>query len=72
MADINQVITLGIGTPGDISFFIRFGLGPKVIQYDLWAWDANVKTVQALEMDARTVHEVNVRARTVKTINLER
>ena len=27
MADINQVITLGIGTPSDIGHFILFGLG---------------------------------------------
>jgi 2,3-bisphosphoglycerate-independent phosphoglycerate mutase len=26
MADINQVITLGIGTPSDIEHFILFGL----------------------------------------------
>ena len=26
MADINQVITLGIGTPGDIEHFILVGL----------------------------------------------
>lgn len=28
MADINQVITLGLGTPGDIPHFILFGLSP--------------------------------------------
>jgi hypothetical protein len=27
MADINQVITLGIGTPASIKFFLTFGLG---------------------------------------------
>lgn len=27
MADINQVITLGIGTPSSIAFMIRVGLG---------------------------------------------
>ena len=26
MADINHIITLGIGTPGDIKHFILFGL----------------------------------------------
>lgn len=26
MADVNQMITLGIGTPGDIEHFILFGL----------------------------------------------
>ena len=30
MADINQIITLGIGTPGDIEHFILFGLNVKV------------------------------------------
>ena len=28
MADINQVISLGIGTPADIKHFILFGLNP--------------------------------------------
>ena len=27
MADINQTITLGIGTPASIPYFILFGLG---------------------------------------------
>ena len=27
MADINQVITLGIGTPSSVKFFITLGLG---------------------------------------------
>ena len=30
MADINQVITLGIGTPADISHFILFGLNTGI------------------------------------------
>jgi len=28
MADINQIITLGIGTPSDIPHFVLFGLSP--------------------------------------------
>lgn len=28
MANINHVITLGIGTPASVSFFLRYGLGP--------------------------------------------
>lgn len=31
MADINQVITLGIGTPASIAYFIRFGLGAGAV-----------------------------------------
>jgi hypothetical protein len=27
MADVNQVITLGVGTPSDIEHFVLFGLG---------------------------------------------
>ena len=30
MADINQIITLGIGTPSDIEHFILFGLNTSV------------------------------------------
>ena len=29
MADINHVITLGVGTPGDIARFILLGLNPQ-------------------------------------------
>lgn len=31
MADINQVITLGIGTPASVSFFLRYGLGYQAL-----------------------------------------
>jgi hypothetical protein len=29
MSDVNHVITLGIGTPGDIKHFVLFGLSPS-------------------------------------------
>ena len=32
MADINQVVTLGIGTPADIEHFILFGLNALGIE----------------------------------------
>ena len=31
MADINQIITLGIGTPGDIEHFILLGLNVRAL-----------------------------------------
>jgi hypothetical protein len=35
MADINQVITLGVGTPSDVAHFTLFGLSvnPSIMDY---------------------------------------
>ncbi len=33
MADINQIITLGIGTPAGIEEFILFGLQPHTVAH---------------------------------------
>jgi hypothetical protein len=49
MADINQVITLGIGTPGDIEHFILVGLnsaqagvGGCVTVTDTYRWSVTL------------------------------
>lgn len=45
MANINQVITLGIGTPSDITHFVLVGLGPlQVSIIDSW-------TLQSRDLD---------------------
>lgn len=31
MADVNHVITLGIGTPGDVTHFVLTGLSPAIV-----------------------------------------
>ena len=50
MADINQVITLGIGTPSGILEFITFGLqiGSEVI---VWTEQPDTTTSWAVQTD---------------------
>lgn len=65
MADINHVITLGIGTPADIPHFTLFGLSPTgpVTIVDIDLCEATVmslmpeRSVESL-MPVRTVERV--------------
>ena len=64
MADINQTITLGIGTPGGIPEFLTFGLqigegvpNPWTVQTDsvtTWSAQADVSTTWTEQTDATT------------------
>tara|TARA_Y100000310_G_C20681155_1_gene816016 strand:- start:670 stop:936 length:267 start_codon:yes stop_codon:yes gene_type:complete len=49
MADINQIITLGIGTPGGIPEFITLGLqiGSVVSPWDVQTLDSTAYNVQS-------------------------
>ncbi len=64
MADINQVITLGIGTPGGIKEFLTFGLqigegipNPWTKQADsvtTWSGQADASTTWTEQTDSTT------------------
>lgn len=60
MADINQIITLGIGTPSGIDFFIRDGLGagtpPVVTGGVVWATVNGVVTPPARQTSGSQTH----------------
>lgn len=58
MADINQIITLGIGTPADIPHFILFGLNiPTLGIFDLKAR----KRLGNFDVDERIEHSMRSR-----------
>ena len=63
MADINHVITLGIGTPSGITEFITFGLqigaAADPVPYDATItlhplYDMNIKAHPSISMSAKT------------------
>lgn len=53
MADINQVITLGIGTPAGIPEFLTFGLqiGEEA---DIWTIQPDASTTWTIQTDDTT------------------
>jgi len=65
MADINQTITLGLGTPGGIKEFLTFGLqigagvpNPWTKQSDattIWSTQTDVSTTWTDQADSSTV-----------------
>ncbi len=54
MANINQIITLGIGTPSGIKEFITFGLQINPLAPSLWTEKINAITSWADKTDAST------------------
>lgn len=55
MADINQVITLGIGTPAGIKEFLTFGLQIGTGVPNPWTPVADVSTTWSSKVDSITV-----------------
>jgi hypothetical protein len=54
MADINQVITLGIGTPGGIKEFLTFGLQIGAGEPNPWTIQANSSTTWSTSANSLT------------------
>lgn len=51
MADINQLITLGIGTPAGIKEFLTFGLQLGAAPPSPWAPQSDVSTTWSAQTD---------------------
>lgn len=47
MADVNHIITLGIGTPADIPHFVLVGLSPNTFAVDSYVVTEDVRAVAA-------------------------
>lgn len=64
MADINQVISLGIGTPADIPHFLTLGLSigaaVVVLPGEMLSITMDVRTVSTQTVDLETRHRAFV------------
>ena len=56
MANINQTITLGIGTPASIPYFLLFGLGINVVS------DADVITMESISISPAAPSGIGIAA----------
>lgn len=65
MTDINHIITLGIGEPGDIEHFILFGLNGSIVFTGLLGTDVR-RRVEALDINRAVSTEVRGRLGTLR------
>lgn len=67
MADINQQISLGIGSPSSIKFFTTFGLGIGE-QLSVWTVQATSETSWSAQTNETTVWDVQNSISTTYTV----
>jgi hypothetical protein len=71
MADINQLITLGIGTPSSIKFFITVGLGIDVPVVQTHLGNVFVNLTPTANITVNLMPTVNINANPTPTENVE-